>query len=107
MNNTTTVYEGVPMGGSPINRVAIDRFTALHLLSGFVATYAMKWAGWINYSLPVIFIGAIAWEIWEPMLKDWNPDIFPNPTHDSTINKTYDVLAALAGWALAMAVMNK
>lgn len=101
------IFEGTKMGGEPVNRVAIDRFTTLHFLSGFAATYAMKWAGWIAYSLPVITIGAIAWEIWEPMLKDWNPDLFPHPSKDSTLNKTYDVLAALAGWVVATAVMNR
>ena len=105
--NTTTEFEGVPMGGSPINRVAVDRFTFLHILSGFAGTYMIKWAGWIQYTYPIVIIGAIAWEYFEPMLKDYNPDVFPNPTHDSNINKTFDVLGAILGSWLALEVINK
>tara|TARA_R110002012_G_scaffold32919_2_gene96776 strand:+ start:90 stop:434 length:345 start_codon:yes stop_codon:yes gene_type:complete len=104
--NTTTEYEGVAMGGSPVNRVAIDRFTLLHVLSGFVGTYALKWVGLLRFSFPIVLVGAVAWEYYEPMLKEWNPDVFPNPSADSTINKTFDVLACLLGWGIAMMVIR-
>ena len=104
--NTTTEFEGVPMGGSPINRVAIDKFTFLHFLSGFFATYALKWVGLLRYSFPITFIGAVLWEIWEPMLKDWNPDLFPNPSKDSRINKFYDVVFVSLGWLAAIMVIR-
>tara|TARA_R100001163_G_C5057246_1_gene193751 strand:- start:314 stop:658 length:345 start_codon:yes stop_codon:yes gene_type:complete len=104
--NTTTEYEGVPMGGSPINRVAIDRFTLLHVVSGFVGTYALKWVGLLRFSFPIVLIGAIAWEHYEPMLKDWNPDVFPNPSHDSRINKFFDVVACMVGWVIAVMVIR-
>ena len=53
-----------------------------------------------------MLIVAIGWEIVEPMAKDWNPDIFPNPSKDSTKNKVFDVAAMVGGWALAMVIIK-
>lgn len=99
-------FEGTLIGGEVINRTAVDRFTILHFISGFV--YYSITARWIpmiaNY--PMIILLSVGWEIWEPMLKDWNPDVFPNPSKDSEINKVFDVLATVMGYAVAKAIQN-
>ena len=93
-------FEGTFIG-EPINRVAVDKFTTLHFLSGFL--YYSITARYIpilaNYFL--ILLLAIGWEIVEPMAKEWNPDVFPNPSKDSEINKTFDVLATVMGYFVA------
>ena len=98
-------FEGTWIG-EPVNRVAIDKFTTLHFASGFI--YYSITARFIpilaKYS--IITILAITWEIFEPMAKEWNPDVFPNPSKDSEINKTFDVLATVLGYFVAERIQN-
>jgi hypothetical protein len=97
-------FEGAYIGPA-VNRDAIDQFTALHVLSGFVLYFLLKAAGWNNGWLVLGL--AIAWEIFEPMAKEFAPDVFPNPTPDSTINKTWDVIAVMVGWLIAGWISNE
>ena len=100
-------YEGTLIGGEPVNRVAIDQFTFLHFLSGFAAAFLLKafgMNGWMGAGLVLIL--AILWELAEPMAKDWNPDLFPNPSKDSAINKTFDVLGTITGYLIGVWISN-
>ena len=42
-------FEGAYIGPA-VNRDAVDQFTALHVLSGFVLYFLLKAAGWNNGS---------------------------------------------------------
>jgi hypothetical protein len=86
--------------GDVVNRDAIDQFTFLHLLSGILWYAAFRPFPMLN-SVWMVLIVSVGWELAEPMAKEWNPDIFPNPSKDSTKNKVFDVLAMLGGWLLA------
>jgi hypothetical protein len=101
-------FEGTLIGGEPINRTAVDRFTLLHILSGFVGFFVLRWISEnerFNVNSPLLVLTlAIAWEIFEPMAKDWNPDLFPNPSKDSPINKTFDVIGTMLGYYLAKVI---
>lgn len=95
-------FEGTLIGGSPVNREAVDQFTLLHILSGIALFFIFKAFG---YDSPILaLVLAVAWEIFEPMAKEWNPDIFPNPSRDSTVNKTFDVIGVMVGYYGARAV---
>ena len=83
----------------------MDQFTLLHFLSGIIWYIGFRSIPIIN-NIFVVTIVAIGWEIVEPYAKDWNPDIFPNPSKDSTKNKVFDVLAMVSGWLLAMVVLK-
>jgi len=83
----------------------VDQFTLLHFLSGIIWYIGFRSMPRIN-NIFVVLIVAIGWEIVEPMAKDWNPDIFPNPSKDSTKNKAFDVAAMVGGWALAMVIIK-
>jgi len=100
----TNRFEGTLIGGESINRTSVDRFTLLHVLSGFIAFFLLKWLGWPSPVLVLIL--AIAWELFEPMAKDWNPDLFPHPMKDSTINKTFDVLGTMLGYYIGVVISN-
>ena len=79
-------FEGTLIGGEPVNRTAVDQFTLLHILSGIALFYIFRLFG---FDSPLLaFALAIAWEWFEPMAKDWNPDLFPHPSKDSRVNKT-------------------
>ena len=89
-------FEGTLIGGSPVNRTAVDQFTILHIISGVALFFIFKAFG---YDMPLLALAlAIGWEIYEPYAKEWNPDLFPNPSRDSTVNKTFDVLAVMIGY---------
>ena len=95
-------FEGTLIGGEPVNRTAVDQFTLLHILSGILIFYIFKAFG---FDSPIgALVLAILWEAFEPMAKEWNPDIFPNPSKDSKINKTFDVLGVMIGYYGARAV---
>jgi len=83
----------------------VDQFTILHFLSGIIWYIGFRSMPMLN-NIFVVLIVAIGWEIVEPMAKDWNPDIFPNPSKDSTKNKVFDVAAMVGGWALAMVIIK-
>ena len=98
-------FEGTVFGGGVVNRTAVDQFTFLHILSGVFIFIALRAFG---KDLPILaFILAIGWEIFEPYAKDWNPDVFPNPSKDSTVNKVFDVLAVMVGYYGARWVINR
>tara|TARA_R100000655_G_scaffold53127_1_gene91016 strand:+ start:948 stop:1277 length:330 start_codon:yes stop_codon:yes gene_type:complete len=98
-------FEGTLFGGAVINRSAVDQYTFLHILSGVVIFLTLKLFG---RDWPIVaLILAIGWEIFEPYAKDWNPDVFPNPSKDSTINKIFDVVAVMVGYYGARFVVNR
>ena len=89
-------FEGTHIGGESVNRTAVDQFTLLHIFSGSLLYVIFKLFG---FDSPLLaFALAILWEWFELMAKDWNPDIFPNPSKDSKINKTFDVIAVMVGY---------
>jgi hypothetical protein len=98
------VFEGTRFGGIVVNRTAVDQYTLLHIVSGIVLFFTFRLFGkdWPLLTLAL----AIMWEYFEPMAKDWNPDIFPNPSKDSMINKVFDVLAVMVGYYGAKVVMR-
>tara|TARA_R100000655_G_scaffold66105_4_gene104520 strand:+ start:2017 stop:2355 length:339 start_codon:yes stop_codon:yes gene_type:complete len=89
-------FEGTLFGGTVVNRTAVDQYTLLHIVSGVAIFFILKLFG---KDWPILaLILAIGWEIFEPMAKEWNPDVFPNPSKDSAINKTFDVIAVMVGY---------
>ena len=76
-----------------VNKDPVDRFTLAHVLAGYAARR-------VGLTQPQTLMLAIAWEIIEPKLKENNPQVFPNPSKDTTENKVVDVLATMLGWAL-------
>ena len=98
----TLRFEGALIGGEPVNRTAIDQFTLLHILSGFALFWIFRAFGF--QSALLAFALAVGWEIWEPYAKDWNPDLFPHPSKDSKINKTFDVIGVMLGYYIAVAI---
>ena len=76
------------------NQDWIDRFTLLHLGSGFVLNR-------LNFNLTQAVSFAIIFELVEPILKRSLPQIFPNTTQDSWTNKVGDVIAVALGWLLS------
>ena len=67
------------MSGLPVNQAAFDRFTLLHMLTGFVCGYYGQ--------NPILYMtGSVGWEMVEDALKDSHPELFPNPSHDSKAN---------------------
>lgn len=75
------------------NSNLFDRFSLLHLASGFIAKKA-------NISFMLTLLGSILFEIIEPQIKTSRPDIFPNPSPDSQINMIGDTIAVMVGWYL-------
>ena len=98
----TSRYEGTWIG-DVVNRDAIDRFTLLHLLVGFAWFFVFRPIPMLN-SIWVVLIVSIGWELAEPLAKEWNPDVFPNPSKDSTKNKVWDVIAMVGGWLIAWGI---
>ena len=99
------IFEGTRFGGEPVNRNWIDQYTFLHILSGVGIFFTLKLFG---RDWPIVaLILAIAWEIFEPMAKEWNPDIFPNPSKDSISNKIFDVVGVMIGYYGARWVVNR
>lgn len=79
------------MVGQEANKVAFDRFTILHALSG-AALRLLGVGFWWTSAI------AVGWELVEPMLKDKFPTMFPHPQEDSTKNKVVDALSVMGGW---------
>jgi len=99
------IFEGTRFGGQPVNRNWIDQYTFLHILSGVLIFFVFRLFG---KDWPIVaLLLAIIWEIAEPMAKDWNPDIFPNPSKDSMSNKIFDVLGVMIGYYGARLVINR
>lgn len=79
-----------------INEAAFDRFTLLHMLTGFVCGYFGQ--------NPVLYMTtAVGWEMVEDALKDARPDLFPHPSHDSKANALGDVWAGFFGYCVGLA----
>ncbi len=76
------------------NTELFDRYSLLHLASGFIAKK-------VGFSFSITLLGSILFEIIETKVKISHPDIFPNPSPDSTINQVGDTFAVMAGWYLA------
>ena len=76
------------------NQPFADRFTLLHLASGFILAR-------LNVSLPHAVALAVIFELAEPSIKENLPQIFPDPSQDSWVNKVGDVLAVALGWWLS------
>jgi hypothetical protein len=74
-----------------INNAMLDRFTLAHLAAGWIASR------WFSLSLPLIAIGAIAFELVEDAAKDAWPHIFPHPSHDTKRNALADAGAVMLG----------
>lgn len=76
-----------------VNKGAFDVFTLAHIASGVFA----RRAGWSRDSL---LLGAILFEVAEQEAKRRWPGVFPNPSPDTLLNQTSDVLAACVGWEM-------
>lgn len=76
-----------------VNGSALDRFTLVHFASGTII-------GLVGTPIYLAVALGAAWEVVENPLKDYMPDFFPNPTHDSPANAVCDFLAFSAGAAL-------
>ncbi len=77
------------------NQDPIDAYTAMHFLVGMVGHE-------FGLSFSQIIAASIAWEwVIEPYYKEVNPEIFPAPSQDSTINRVTDTLAMAGGWIVA------
>lgn len=75
------------------NQRAVDRYTLVHAGVGWLVGKAgVPWR--------VALTWAVAFELLEDELKDKAPQLFPRPSHDSTVNKVADVAAFLGGYAL-------
>ena len=85
------------MSGLPVNQAAFDRFTLLHMLTGFVCGYYGQ--------NPILYMtGSVGWEMVEDALKDSHPELFPNPSHDSKANALGDVYGGFFGYCLGLAM---
>jgi len=79
----------------PVNLKTFDRFTLLHILTGYIA-------GRMQTPFPIYAIGNIGWELAEDRLKDTFPRMFPNPSHDSKENALGDVAAGMLGYLVGL-----
>lgn len=76
------------------NQTAFDRYSLVHAAVGYgVGAAGVPWR--------VALTWAVAFELLEDELKDKAPHWFPQPSHDSTVNKVSDVAVFLAGYAIA------
>ena len=76
------------------NQTAFDRYSLIHAAVGYgVGVAGVPWR--------VALTWAVAFELLEDELKDKAPQLFPRPSHDSTVNKVSDVVVFLAGYAIA------
>jgi hypothetical protein len=80
-----------------INYGLVDPYTIVHGVVGVIAAA-------IGLRLRGTLILAIGWELAEHLFKQLVPSIFPHATQDTLLNSCGDVLATLAGWALARAI---
>ena len=80
-----------------INRAPVDRFTAVHVAAGAGART-------LNIPLPLVMLAAVGWEIAETPLKKRFPGRFPSPSLDSAVNTSWDITAAVLGYAGAEAM---
>jgi hypothetical protein len=76
------------------NEAAVDRFTLAHLALGYGL-------GRIGVSFPISAAIALGWELLERPLKERSPNLFPNPSQDSSPNALMDVGAVLLGHIIA------
>lgn len=84
-----------PVIVDPVNLRTFDRFTVLHILTGYIA-------GRLRTPFPIYAIGNIGWELAEDRLKDTFPRLFPNPSHDSKENALGDVAGGMLGYLIGL-----
>lgn len=76
-----------------INQELFDRFSLLHLASGYMAKK-------LGFGFGITLLGSIVFEVLEVRLKNDYPNMFPNPSQDSSLNMLGDSIAVMAGWYL-------
>lgn len=76
-----------------VNKKPLDRFTVGHAAFGYLLAGAR---------VPnLMAIGTIVgWEIVERYMKRERPEWFPNPSQDTFLNASFDIMAALSGYYL-------
>jgi hypothetical protein len=74
-----------------VNVAPIDVFTIPHFLFGVI--FAM-----FGVSLVTVVLLALGFELFENVFKDTWSWLFPNASHDSFLNTTFDIIALIIGW---------
>jgi len=74
------------------NQSPVDFYTILHVQFGVLLRS-------MNVSLSGAILTSVVFEwIVEPIYKDKQPELFPVPSQDSTLNRIFDTVGVAAGW---------